>query len=63
MSKKQDGGNAHDDPIELIEALERSVKLQSHYAWLLNQYDGGNRIGFVNADEWLQRLATLRGTK
>jgi hypothetical protein len=36
MRKNQDGGYAHD---ELIEALERSVKLQSHYAWLLNQYD------------------------
>ena len=40
-------------------ALRESVLLQSHYAALLNQYDGGNRKGFANADEWIERLATL----
>lgn len=37
-------------------ALEESVKLQSHYAKLLNMYDAGERIGFRDADAWLQRL-------
>ncbi len=38
-------------------ALEESVKLQSHYARLLNAYDGGQRLTFVDADSWLARLA------
>jgi hypothetical protein len=37
-------------------ALEESVKLQSHYAELLNMHDGGQRIGFASADHWLARL-------
>jgi hypothetical protein len=41
---------------ELRAALEESVKLQSHYATLLNAWDGGQRLTFVNADEWLARL-------
>jgi hypothetical protein len=41
---------------ELKEALEQSVRLQSHYATLLNQYDGGARIGFPTADDWIRRL-------
>jgi hypothetical protein len=41
---------------ELMEALEQSVALQSHYADLLNMHDGGKRIIFKNADEWLERL-------
>lgn len=40
---------------ELYHALEESVKLQSHYATLLNQYDGGERMTFT-VDSWLQRL-------
>ena len=43
------------------EALEESVKLQTHYAKLLNMYDGGKRIGFDNADAWLSRLEALKG--
>jgi hypothetical protein len=44
-------------------ALEESVKLQSHYASLLNQYDGGQRMTFASADEWLARVAeVLSGT-
>ncbi len=31
---------------ELRAALEQSVKLQAHYAGLLNQYDGGHRKAF-----------------
>lgn len=40
-------------------ALEESVKIQSHYAKLLNMYDGGNRIGFKNTDEWIARLKKI----
>jgi hypothetical protein len=40
----------------LTQALEESVKLQSHYATLLNDYDGGHRLTFASADEWLRRL-------
>ena len=44
---------------QLREALEESVKLQSHYAGLLNMHDGGQRIQFANADAWLKRLQAL----
>lgn len=37
-------------------ALEESVKLQSFYGQLLNTYDGGERMKFDNADDWLMRL-------
>lgn len=37
-------------------ALEESVRLQSHYASLLNMHDGGRRIGFTSADDWIARL-------
>lgn len=48
---------------ELREALEESVKLQSHYAELLNMYDGGRRLQFADVDEWLARLDFLRKKK
>lgn len=41
---------------EVWRALEASVKLQSHYAVLLNMHDGGQRIGFPDAQAWLLRL-------
>lgn len=41
---------------EMRVALEESVKLQSHYAMLINMHDGGERIQFANADAWLARL-------
>jgi len=44
---------------ELWEALEQLVKLQSHYATLLNMHDGGQRIPFKDAKEWLMRLKKL----
>lgn len=44
---------------ELRDALTESVKLQSHYAKLLNMHDGGERIGFKDAEEWIARLQTL----
>lgn len=45
---------------ELKKALEESVKLQSHYAKLLNMYDGGKRMTFKNADEWIKRLREIK---
>lgn len=44
---------------QLEAALDRSVKLQSHYAGLLNQYDGGQRMTFDGADAWIARLSEL----
>lgn len=44
------------DRDELFKALEKSVDLQSHYASLLNQYDGGERIVFKTVMEWIERL-------
>ncbi len=41
----------------LEEALEESVQLQGHYASILNYNDGGQRIIFRNAEDWLIRLA------
>jgi len=41
---------------ELRIALEESLLLQTHYAGLLNQYDGGNRMCFYTVDQWLNRL-------
>lgn len=37
-------------------ALKESVKLQSHYAKLLNMYDGGERMPFENAEVWIARI-------
>jgi hypothetical protein len=40
----------------LRSALDESVKLQSHQARLLNQYDGGERKEFADGDAWIARL-------
>ena len=48
---------------ELYHALEESVKLQSHYAQLLNMYHGGTRLLFKDAQEWLLRLRQLDNRK
>jgi len=45
---------------DLWTALEHSVQLQSHYAGLLNQYDGGKRISFPDAMAWVDRLIDLK---
>lgn len=37
-------------------ALNESLKLQSHYAALLNAYDGGKRREFTSSEEWIARL-------
>ena len=44
---------------ELWYALEQSVKLQAHYAELLNMHDGGQRMIFKTPEEWLKRLRFL----
>jgi hypothetical protein len=41
---------------ELEIALAESLKLQSHYAELLNIYDGGLRRGFETTGAWIARL-------
>jgi hypothetical protein len=46
----------------LQDALEKSVKLQSHYAELLNMHDGGARLTFKDAGEWINRLSELGET-
>lgn len=37
-------------------ALDEAIKLQSHYAVLLNIHDGGKRVGFVDGAAWIARL-------
>lgn len=49
-----------EERVTLRVALEESVKLQSHYAELLNMWDGGHRIAFKDATAWLERLSELR---
>ena len=41
---------------ELMLALIASVKLQSHYAMILNGYDGGERMQFSSVAAWIERL-------
>ena len=41
---------------ELYHALEESLKLQAHYAELLNMHDGGQRMIFKTINEWVARL-------
>jgi hypothetical protein len=41
----------------LMIALQESVKLQGHYAELLNMHDGGKRRVFASPTEWIARLA------
>lgn len=40
----------------LVKALQESVKLQSHYANVLNMHDGGERRQFGDVEEWINRL-------
>ena len=46
---------------QLQEALNESIKFQSHYAELLNIHDGGERIIFKNSEQWIKRLQALQG--
>lgn len=47
---------------EIDRALAESVKLQSHYARLLNDYDGGKRFTFESPESWIERLRSLKET-
>ena len=51
------------DKTEIFDALYESVKLQSHYAAILNNYDGGSRIIFNTTYEWIERLRKIREQK
>lgn len=42
--------------VDLWYCLEQSIILQAHYARLLNDYDGGERIIFKDAKDWIERL-------
>lgn len=44
---------------DLRSALEESLRLQAHYAKLLNMYDGGSRMVFGSVEEWLERLKEM----
>jgi len=44
---------------ELRTALDALIKLQAHYAKLLNLHDGGRRHAFTSTEEWLERLQQL----
>lgn len=41
---------------QIIIAFAESIKLQAHYAELLNTYDGGNRKIFRSPADWVDRL-------
>jgi hypothetical protein len=43
----------------LERALQESVKLQSHYAAILNDYDGGRRRQFSSSKEWIERIENM----
>lgn len=44
---------------ELVAALQHSVGLQTHYAKLLNEYDGGQRREFRTVADWIERLREI----
>lgn len=46
---------------EVRSALNKSITLQSHYASLLNQYDGGSRKQFLDSQDWIERLREVAG--
>ena len=59
-------GRVFDVPVEIVNsvaimrsALEKSVRLQSHYAELLNMNDGGERLQFETAEAWVKRLIEI----
>lgn len=51
-----DIAHSYNSPSKIMRALEESVKLQSHYATLLNTHDGGNRLVFNSTMEWMDRI-------
>jgi hypothetical protein len=53
-------GIVADNVDKMRHALKESVFLQSHYAGLLNQYDGGQRLQFADADAWMDRIDEVK---
>jgi hypothetical protein len=51
-------------PREIISTLEialaESLKLQAHYAQLLNMHDGGERMIFISVESWIKRLKEIK---
>lgn len=45
-----------DENASIRTALDASVSLQSHYAMLLNGWDGGERMQFASSDDWINRI-------
>ena len=45
----------------LYYALKESLKLQCHYAKILNMYDGGQRIDNFTFETWINRLSEIQG--
>lgn len=58
-TQKERADRCEAEAARLKDALEQSVRLQAHYAGLLNDWDGGQRIVFADANAWLYRLAAL----
>jgi hypothetical protein len=50
----------HASAPDLRRALDESLKLQAHYAKLLNMWDGGDRLIFESAEEWIERTKILK---
>ena len=46
----------HEKEVDLRFALGKSLFLQSHYAELLSDYDGGERRKFGTVEDWMARL-------
>lgn len=44
------------DRFRMSLALDEAMRLQSHYAELLNDFDGGKRVGFQSGEAWMDRL-------
>jgi hypothetical protein len=59
MNKSTEGEKALCSAKDMYVALRESVKLQSHYAELLNWYDSGKRISFTTPEEWIARLREI----
>lgn len=57
---KEQLAEARQERDELRSALEESVKLQAHYAVLLNMHDGGSRMPFDTVEAWMDRLREIK---
>jgi hypothetical protein len=49
--------------MQTIIALNESLKLQAHYAELLNMHDGGQRKIFNTIQDWTDRLVETKTIK